>query len=397
MEWVAAGKPLDSELSHFYHAHPEFGSRDRRLFSGTLYSCFRWKGWIDRITPSLDTACVLAHLLEASELHPALLLLAERQGMPATKLKPMRPLSIGDKAIALEALTGIRLSLTQLVPDWVVPQLGSEAVTVVAAFQTAPPTWLRTSPEERAALLDALRSLGAEPSPHPVIHSALSVQRGINLRSLPHPIRDRLTIQDLASQVTGLVCDPQPGQGWWDACCGSGGKTFHLADLGGARLSLLATDVRPAILDELTRRLRQHDGSPIHTAVWDGRAQPPPEGSFDGILLDAPCSGTGTWHRNPDARWRLDAARLETLRALQADLLKSCALRLKSGGTLIYATCSVLADENESIVAAFLATTPSFRLLPFSNPLTGIPCNGMLRIDPAASHCNGMFIAKLTR
>jgi 16S rRNA (cytosine967-C5)-methyltransferase len=246
-------------------------------------------------------------------------------------------------------------------------------------------------------MLTELKTLQAEPLPHPVVRSAIAVSRGINLRALPASIRNRIEIQDLASQVTSIVCEPKAGQHWWDACAGSGGKALHLATQIGNSGSILATDIRPTILGSLDRRLAETGIRTIKSAVWDGAQDAPPAGPFDGILLDAPCSGMGTWHRNPDARWRLKESRVTELSALQSHLLKSCAGQLKNGGILVYATCTLPSLENESVISSFLKTEPSFQLTPFINPLTGGTCNGTLLINPWDGPCNGMYIAKLKR
>ena len=397
-EGVGNGHPLDSHLSRFYQNHPEYGSRDRRLFSGTLFSYFRWRGWIDPAASSPEGACVLAHLLDATELHPVIAKLGATAGFAAGQMRPMGTLGVIEKSAALGDLLNRALSPSQLVPAWAFELMGTAGRDrLIETLQLAPPTWLRSRPEDRETLLNAIRNQGSTPTVHPVVTSAIAVPRGINLRSLPHPIRDRTDVQDLASQVTGLVCAPQPGQQWWDVCCGSGGKTLHLAELGGPSLSLLATDIRPTILEGLERRMGKIGRRNIKTATWDGATQSPPEGEFDGILLDAPCSGTGTWHRNPDARWRITGERVQELAALQLHLLKSCATRLRPGGNLIYATCSVLPLENEQVVSAFLAAMPGFKLVHFTNPMDHSPCPGQLRIHPWEGPCNGMFIAKLSR
>jgi len=395
-EAVAAGMPADSRLADFHRQHHEFGSRDRRLFSSVVFAYFRWKGWLDLISDRPNVACVFAHLLEAEELHPAVRKLAARAGLVAPLPDPMGGLTLPEKAGALARVAGHPFSLAQLVPAWAPPLLGPEADRLIASFQSPPPTWLRTDPARRAETVLKLREHGERPSAHPVVNSAIAVPRGINLRALPHPIRDRVHIQDLASQAVGLVCAPKPGQYWWDACCGSGGKTIHLAELGGPALRLLATDVRPTILKELCRRLAEVGLRFVETAVWDGLNSPPPTNErFDGILLDAPCSGTGTWHRNPDARLRTSGETVASLVGLQGKLLAACANRLKPGGTLVYATCSVTTVENEDQISSFLAANPNFSPAPFPNPLTGGECPGLLRINPWEGPCNGMFIAKL--
>lgn len=396
-EAVAAGMPADSRLAEFHRNHHEFGSRDRRLFSSVIFAYFRWKGWLDLLTDRPNVACVFAHLLEADELHPAMRKLATRANMTEPLPEPLGSLTLTGKAAALERYAGRPFSLAQLVPEWIPPLLGPEQERLIASFQSPPPTWLRTDPVRRAETVRALQEHGERPSPHPVLRSAIAVPRGINLRALPHSTRDRLHIQDLASQAVGLVCDPKPGQKWWDACCGSGGKTIHLAELGGASLRLLASDIRISMLQGLTRRLEETGLRFVETAVWDGTTEPPPGEQFDGILLDAPCSGTGTWHRNPDARQRTSRETVTSLVELQGKLLTTCADRLKPGGVLVYATCSVTTLENEDVIAAFLASNPRFAPAPFTNPLTGEECPGLLRINPWDGPCNGMFIARLQR
>ncbi len=395
---VQAGHPVDSLLSRFYRDHPKYGSRDRRLFSGTIFSVFRWKGWLNIVSPNTGIACVFAHLLESSEVHPAILKLAAEVGLPDVNLIPMGTLPAHEKAQALGQITGHELTLSQLVPSWVLPLLDTaDGNRLIEAFQTPPPTWLRTHPKDRETVLAALREQGSEPTAHPTVPSAIAVTRGITLRALPHTIRDQVDVQDLASQVTGLVCGPSAGEKWWDACCGSGGKTLHLAELGGPTSEILATDIRPTILEGLARRLDETRTRNVKATVWDGMTQPPPAGEFDGILLDAPCSGTGTWHRNPDARWRMNPETVTRLVKLQATLLRACATRVKPGGILVYATCSLTQLENEQIVEQFLSDSPGFQLHPFLNPLTQAPCPGQLRILPWDGPCNGMFIARLRR
>ena len=310
----------------------------------------------------------------------------------------MGTLPVLEKAAALGHMTGHTPPLFQLVPEWVLPLLDDTGRDrLITAFQTPPPTWLRVRPADRETVLAALRGQGAEPTAHPTIPSAVAVARGINLRALPRSVRGQVDIQDLASQVAGLVCGPRAGEKWWDACCGSGGKTLHLAELGGPSCGILATDIRPTILEGLARRLEEARTRNVKSAAWNGATQPPPADLFDGILLDAPCSGTGTWHRNPDARWRITRETVEHLAELQATLLRACATRVKPGGVLIYATCSVTRMENEDIVGQFLNDTPGFSLEPFVNPLAQTACPGQLRISPWDGPCNGMSIARLRR
>lgn len=410
---VAQGHPADSTLASIYRRHREFGSRDRRLFSDTVFSFFRWKGWLDAFaTREFRAAVVFAHLLDAREIHPTILFLAEATGIHPSSLQPLGLLSLTARQAALqEQLTAWdpalpAASIVQLVPFWFVDAAEvppdadrTEYVNrLIAALQSAPPTWLRLRPSSGVDVMAILRESGIEPYMHPRIPDTIAIPRGANLQGLAPRFRSGMEIQDLASLAAGLVCDPTPGETWWDACAGSGGKTLHLADLLGPKGRILATDVRPGILDELRRRAG-NDGLThmIRTRVWDGTQASPPEGQFDGVLLDAPCSGMGTWHRNPDARWRINGTQIARLAELQLTLLRAAATRVRPGGKLIYATCTMTRAENSGLLETFLKNNPAFTLQPFTHPLTGAMTAGTLQINTWDGPCNGMFIARLIR
>lgn len=404
---VAAGRPADASLAQFYRRHAEYGSRDRRLFSEVVFSHFRWRGWlVPPLAPDPAAACVLAYLLDAADLHPAMALLAQGTPLRDAALTPLGALDLPDKAACLARATGAPApSPLALVPAWVpgllrvAPGDAPDAFIsrALAAFQSPPPTWLRARPGQGPALCAALRAAGVEPSSAAPVADALAVPRGINLRALPPSLRGTMEVQDLASQLTGLICGPRPGERWWDACCGSGGKTLHLADLMGGRGSVLATDVRAATLDELDRRLRAAGAAGITARRWDGMTEALPGNAFDGILLDAPCSGIGTWHRNPDARWRLTRPDVDRLAGLQSALLARVARAVRPGGVLVYATCTLTQTENDGVIDRFLEATPGFAPAAFVNPLDGRPCAGRLWIYPWEASCNGMYVARLAR
>ena len=255
---VTAGHPADATLSHLYRQHPEFGSRDRHLLSGTVFSVFRWLGWLTpERAPDVATICVLAHLLDSDALHPAIALLLPQTRLDAAALRPMGGLDIKARAAALAALTATpKPSLTDLVPAWALERIGVPPKRPAATFrdrlteslQTPPPTWLRLPTGMGAKALDALRTAGLSAVAHPQLPDAIRVDRGANLWGLPKEISRTIDIQDLASQAVGHVCAPQPRSRWWDACAGSGGKALHLAMLMKNRGSILATDANPSSL-----------------------------------------------------------------------------------------------------------------------------------------------------
>ena len=403
---VAQGHPADATLAYRFRRHPEFGSRDRRLLSNAVFAVLRWQGWLGpERAPDTATACVLATWLDGGALPPAIALLATR-ALAGASFPPLpADLPLSERAAALAAVAPAPpLSPDDLVPAWALDRIPvPEACTdtafrdrLIATWQASPPTWLRLRGPE-AATRDALQAAGIDTTRHATVDEAVCVRRGTGLKGLPPALRRQFEIQDLASQAVGRVCAPEPGQCWWDACSGSGGKTLHLADLMNGRGSLLATDVRDSILQECRRRLGEAGRSQVAVRRWDGCGDAAPLTGCDGVLLDAPCSGLGTWHRNPDARWRTPEARVDELAGIQGQLLCACAPAVKPGGTLVYATCTLTRTENEQVVAAFLATHADFVLSPFANPLTGARCGGQLTLHPWEGPCNGMFVARLAR
>jgi 16S rRNA (cytosine967-C5)-methyltransferase len=296
-------------------------------------------------------------------------------------------------------------SALSLVPAWLSETMrvppdtaaSDHLLRLITAFQTPPPTWLRARPGSKTRVMAVLRNAGIEAKESDRLPDALAVPRGRNLRALAPQLKGLMEIQDLASQVTGLICAPRPDERWWDACCGSGGKSLHLMDLMDGRGHILATDIRPGILESAERRLREARVAGVTCRLWDGLKQPLPHEVFDGVLVDAPCSGIGTWHRNPDARWRMSAEEVERLSAVQADLLAKCAQRVRGGGVLIYATCTLTRKENEDVVRRFLAAAPEFSPASFPHPVDGSPCEGQAWVYPWQDSCNGMFVARLVK
>lgn len=408
---VASGAPADAELKRIFRQHGEYGSRDRALFSESVFSFFRWRGWVANALPGpedLAAACVLAHVLDARDIHPAIARLAGDTALRNTPLDPMGALGLDAKAEGLSRLAGgRRFAPRQLVPDWVASALvvprDSDSddfiLRTIESFQTRPPTWLRIRPGVFTGATALLDQAGIEWNAHARLSSAVAIRPGANLRDLAPRLGDFAEVQDLASQAVGLVCAPTPGSRWWDACCGSGGKALHLADLMGTGGRVFATDVRPTILDRFDRRRAAGDAGRgrIETRAWDAMRDPLPADSFDGVLVDAPCSGLGTWSRNPDARWRTPETRVGELAALQETLLRKCAASVKAGGTLVYATCTLTRAENETVTERFSESNAGFRPDEFVHPLTGSPCHGSCWIRPWDGPCNGMYVARWVR
>ena len=199
-------------------------------------------------------------------------------------------------------------------------------------------------------------------------------------------------MQDLGSQLLLETLGLGPGGRWLDACAGAGGKTLQLARLVGPTGTVVAHDIRRAALDELgVRAARARLGNVRPTL------QPPGAGDFDGVLVDAPCSGSGTWRRSPHLKWTTTPALVTERAALQTQLLANFAPCVRRGGRLIYATCSLSPEENSRVVTAFLNTHAGFHPEPFARTFGFAPNNGGLTLLPARHDTDGFFVASLRR
>jgi 16S rRNA (cytosine967-C5)-methyltransferase len=195
----------------------------------------------------------------------------------------------------------------------------------------------------------------------------------------------------------------EPGMRVADWCAGAGGKTLAMASAMQNRGQIVACDVSAPRLEGAVRRLRRAGVHNVerHLVETGDKWLKRRAGSFDRVLVDAPCTGTGSWRRNPDARLRLQENDLTELVSKQAAILDTAQSLVRKGGRLVYATCSLLEDENEAQVSAFLLRHPGFEVVPLSRawPLTGsVPNDGeFLSLTPARHHTDGFFTAVLER
>jgi len=261
-------------------------------------------------------------------------------------------------------------------------------------LQREPTLWIRAKAEQAAKVASALRDCTpAEPSAFRAPHSAFRYSGTRDLFLTPEFKAGLFEIQDLASQLVGHACAPQPGETWWDVCAGEGGKTLHLSDLMANKGLIWASDRSARRLDHLRERAARAGCHNYRVAPWDGGPRRPTKTKFDGILIDAPCSGIGTWQRNPHARWTTQPADVRELAAVQQRLLTHAAPALKSGGRLIYAVCTLARAETTAIADAFTAAHPDFEPAPFFAGTQPSARSPQLLIWPQAHNCNGMFIA----
>jgi 16S rRNA (cytosine967-C5)-methyltransferase len=253
----------------------------------------------------------------------------------------------------------------------------------LTAQDTQPPLWLRLKnahllPEILAQLKHNNLTVTEQRKLTHTIALAVSGTKG--LYELPAYQQGQFEIQDLGSQMIGDVITPEHAKSYvLDACAGGGGKTMQIAATLNNQGAVYAYDVREYKLPEIKRRAKKGEFVNVRTFAWDwtqpALPSPPREiekmGGFDWALVDAPCSSSGTWRRNPDAKWRFDFNGLESLTHLQLQILSQVSKTIRPNGHLVYSTCSFLMEENEDIIEQFLKAHPDFTLL--KQALLGCP------------------------
>ncbi len=391
---VARNNPADASLQAVFRKHREYGSRDRRFYSRVVFSYFRWRGWMEGAAPV--KACAVALLLDAEDVNDDLRTVCTDAGFSEGKMKPMAAMTLPEKAAMAGSLLGRSVAVENIIPKNVLDRIAfprhlnpwEARSQFLESMQIRPPAWLRF-----ATAVDAMAIEAPGAQAHPRIPTALALPENFNRGLLNTPEGRKADVQDLSSQCAGLIAAPQAGESWWDVCSGAGGKALHLAALSGCRAKILATDLRPSSVGQIRERAERTGMRGIRTAVLDGSKDSPGCGDFDGIIVDAPCSGIGTWPRNPDARWRFDPSNINRSAAVQKRIVMHVSQFLRPGGRLIYAVCTCTADETDAVAAAFLNEKRNFEPLDFTHPLTGAACPGQCMIWPADGPCNGMFIA----
>ncbi len=356
---ISADQRADTALRFYFERHPYLQPPLKRIISHTVFVYFRWLSWLD------PKASPQKRLEQAVAFH-------ER-------------FTTDPKAIKAEALAVLA------VPPWLASEM-ELSPDYLRQLQRDPALWLRARPGRGPSLAKSL--FAAEPTDR--APDALRFTGTQDLFRTDQFKSGEFEIQDLASQLVSHAASPNPRETWWDVCAGEGGKTLHLADLMANKGIVWATDRHTRRLDTLKRRAARAQLFNYRTAVWDGSAKLPTKTKFDGILVDAPCSGVGTWQRNPHARWTTTLEDVHELAATQLALLNHVAGSLKPKGRLFYSVCALTRTETTAVADAFTAAHPELTPLPVVLP-------GQPPADPTAPaqrflwpqelNANGMFIA----
>lgn len=236
----------------------------------------------------------------------------------------------------------------------------------------------------------------------PLHEDGLIVQGTDRLDTLPSYHAGLWQVQDQGAMLVAPLCQAQPGQRWLDVCAAPGGKTTHLAQLCGDTGQIVAYDVQAGRVRLLRANMRRLGLRSIFPLVADATQGSPVHGHYDGILIDAPCSGLGVLRRHPDIKWRKTAADVLTLQAVQLQLLHAQLAWLAPHGTLVYSVCSNEPEETHQVVVRFLADHPDMQLWPIVHPRVAPPSGatitaGTLDVTPDLWGTEGVFVARFRR
>ncbi|MEJ0024457.1 MAG: RsmB/NOP family class I SAM-dependent RNA methyltransferase [Rhizomicrobium sp.] len=352
-------QPADRLIRDYFRARRYAGSKDRAAVAERVFSILRHRvslAW----TMQDDTPRALALGSVARDGEDPDLLFTGQDHAPSPltddergRLKAPR----GEPPLHAEG------EFPQFLEGELTRAFGDHVLREMAALQQRAPVDLRvnTLRRERGEVLSALVAQGFAAAPTPFAPHGIRIASGEASSSLGRGAMfesGAFEFQDEAAQIAALLVGARPDMRILDLAAGAGGKTLALAAAMRNRGEIVACDIRQPALQALAARATRAGAKNIRTHLLDERV--PLEGRFDAVLLDAPCSGSGTWRRQPELRWKLTPKLLAQRIALQDELLARAATLVKPGGRLIYATCSILPSENEDRVAAFRARHPAF-------------------------------------
>ncbi|MDD3445035.1 MAG: RsmB/NOP family class I SAM-dependent RNA methyltransferase, partial [Zavarzinia sp.] len=399
----AGGEAADQVVDRYFRARRYAGKQDRAAIAGLVWYGVRRSGSIAWLTgaegprvPAM-AAVVLTGMADAATIDewcngeghaPAPLSEGERAGLAALLAPREVPAWVaGDYPEALHPL--------------LLRRFGPRLPAVMAAMATRAPLDLRvnTLKADRPEALAELAGLGLPVETCALSPVGMRVAGRERLGKLAPFMEGRIEVQDEGSQLVALACGARPGMAVADYCAGAGGKTLALAaDMKGEG-RLLALDVEDRRLRRMVPRLERAgiDGF-VEPAAIDDALLAREAGRFDVVLVDAPCSLSGTWRRSPAARWSADPLRVAELAALQGRILEAAAGLVKPGGRLVYATCSVFIEEDEDVVEAFLARHGDFAPVDHEGLIPGVGGGPFgIALDPAGQGTDGFFVAALVR
>lgn len=405
------GRPPDRLIAAYTRARRYMGGGDRAAIRDRVYGIMRRRArldwWLARLSPGLPRDArrrLIADLALTERADPASLASLFDGGQYRAA-----PLDAGETELAA-SLQGCALdddaqpdAVKAEAPEALWPELAALGVDELRALNRPATVDLRanTIKTSREAALAALSA--QEIAAHATTLSPMGIrlEKPASLDRLKCFREGLIEVQDEASQVASLLTDARPGMAVVDYCAGAGGKTLALAATMENRGRILACDIAAERLERMRPRLERAGVTIVESHVLGGAMTP---AAADRVLADAPCSGSGTWRRDPAAKWRLTRERLAELIALQVSILAEAATSVRPGGRLVYAVCSLIEAEGPAQVRRFLESHPAFSLRPaagvWAETVRGAApagCGETLRLSPARDATDGFFAAILER
>jgi 16S rRNA (cytosine967-C5)-methyltransferase len=410
---LSESRPADGVIAMYFRNRKFFGAKDRRAVADQIWRILRHRA---RLSWALGTDQVSGRLLVAADLAQY-----EKKhidaisGLFSGSLHGPHPFAPNERRMVMQAgsrdLNDAPREMRLEMPDWLTDKFdaayGERADAEIAALQGEAPLDIRANllKTTRDAVLQELTAEKLKTAPTTISPMGVRITGRQTLGNHAGFKDGRLEVQDEGSQLVSILANTLPGQAVMDLCAGAGGKTLAMAASMNNTGRIIACDVSVKRLERAKLRLRR---AGVHNATlrvletndkWIKRQGE----SFDRVVIDAPCSGTGSWRRHPDSRWRFTPEALTNLTETQDMLLDQAAPLVKAGGRLVYITCSMLPDENQERVRAFLRRHTNFRVLPVApvwRELLGTDAptdQDMLTLTPASTNTDGFFIALLER
>ncbi|MCS7030591.1 MAG: 16S rRNA (cytosine(967)-C(5))-methyltransferase [Gloeomargarita sp. SKYG116] len=431
LQAMQAGQSTDAALGSYLH--DQLKEPDRRLLMELVCGVTRQRGFLDAVidhlvprSPPLPVRQLLR--LGLYQLHfcqqipdfaavDTTVALAERVGCQRWRSLVNAVLRnylriVGDPPrhfpLQLPAEPAAALAMqysypVELVANWLALLGTTETEQLCQWFNQPPTTYLRVNRlrANRSTVLERLQQAGIAATAVSHLPQAIRVTGGGRVTAWPGFAEGDWMVQDAAAQWVSLILDPQPGETVIDACAAPGGKTTHIAELMGDSGTVWACDIQPQRLAQIQENVQRLGLTCIRYRQGDARTFRDWQGLADRVLLDVPCSGWGTLHRHPEARWRYQESELARLVQLQQALLEAATSWVKPGGIVVYATCTLNPAENEQQIQTFLTQHPDWHIMPPALPaeLTSAldPRTQTVTFWPHRHQMDGFFIAKLRR
>jgi 16S rRNA (cytosine967-C5)-methyltransferase len=411
-------RPADDIAADYFRRRRYIGAKDRVNIAGHVYAVVRHRAaldwWIGKYGHASGPRLrMLASLTLITGWRPeAIIACCDGDRFRPARLNPDEERLL--RALATRTLRhpGMPRAVANDLPEWLEPYLqrvfGKGLEREMAALNMPAPTDLRVNllKTDRDGARQALAAEGLEADPTPLSPLGLRLRERAPLGNLAAFKEGLVEVQDESSQIAALLADARPGMRVVDFCAGAGGKTLALAAGMANRGKLVACEVSLRRLERSARRLHRAGVNNVERRSLAGERDKWVKrhaSSFDRVFVDVPCLGTGTWRRNPDAKWRMGAEDLAELTERQQHILRSAARLARPGGRVIYATCSLLHEEDEAQAEAFLAAEPDFSLIPvaraWGETIGGASPGGedYLRLTPARHGTDGFFVAIFER